>query len=48
MLHPDGFPERALVMVAPDGVVRRSYQGPTPGELPGLELLRSGLAAAFR
>jgi hypothetical protein len=26
--------------------VRWSYQAPSPGDLPGLELLREGLAAA--
>ena len=30
-------------MVGPDGLVRWSYQAPSPGELPGLELLREGL-----
>jgi mycoredoxin-dependent peroxiredoxin len=47
VLHEGGFPQRALVIVAPDGVVRWSYQAPSPGELPGVELLREGLAAAF-
>jgi len=28
--------------------VRWSYQAPTPAELPGVELLRDGLAAAAR
>jgi peroxiredoxin (alkyl hydroperoxide reductase subunit C) len=47
VLHPGGFPERALVILDEDGVVRWSYQAPSPGELPGLELLREGLDAAF-
>ena len=34
-------------MTGPDGVVRWSYQADSPGELPGVELLREGLAAAF-
>ena len=46
VLHDGGFPQRALVVLGPDGVVRWSYQAPTPAELPGVELLREGLAAA--
>jgi peroxiredoxin (alkyl hydroperoxide reductase subunit C) len=45
-LHEGGFAQRALVIVGSDGVVRWSYQAPTPAELPGVELLREGLAAA--
>jgi peroxiredoxin len=44
--HAGGFPQRALVVIGPDGVVRWSYQAPSPGELPGVDLLRQGLAAA--
>ena len=47
VLHPGGFPERALVILDEEGVVRWSYQAPSPGELPSLELLREGLQAAF-
>ncbi|MGA8364829.1 MAG: redoxin domain-containing protein [Solirubrobacteraceae bacterium] len=46
VLHEGGFAQRALVITGPDGVVRWSYQAPTPAELPGVELLREGLAAA--
>ncbi len=46
VLHPGGFPQRALVITGPDGVVRWSYQAASPGELPPVELLRGGLAAA--
>ncbi|HMD56354.1 MAG TPA: redoxin domain-containing protein [Solirubrobacteraceae bacterium] len=46
VLHAGGFPQRALVIVDDDGVVRWSYEAPSPGELPGVELLREGLAAA--
>ncbi len=46
VLHEGGFPQRALVITGPDGVVRFSYQAPSPAELPGVELLREGLAAA--
>jgi peroxiredoxin (alkyl hydroperoxide reductase subunit C) len=45
VLHEGGFAQRALVIVGSDGVVRWSYQAPTPAELPGVELLRKGLAA---
>src|ERR1043165_7382422 len=33
--HPGGFPQRALVIVDPDGTVRWSYEADNPGELPG-------------
>ena len=46
VLHEGGFAQRALVVVGPDGLVRWSYQAPSPGELPGVELLRDGIAAA--
>jgi peroxiredoxin (alkyl hydroperoxide reductase subunit C) len=46
VLHDGGFPERALVIVGPDGMVRWSYQAPSPGELPGANLIFDGLAAA--
>ena len=45
VLHPGGFPQRALVITGPDAVVRWSYEAPSPAELPGVELLREGLAA---
>jgi len=44
--HPSGFPQRAVVIVGPDGVVRWGYQAPTPAELPGANLIFDGLAAA--
>jgi len=46
VLHPGGFPQRALVITGPDGVVRWSYEAASPGELPPVELLREGLDAA--
>lgn len=46
VLHEGGFPQRALVIVGPDGVVRWSYQAPSPGDLPGANLIFDGLAAA--
>jgi peroxiredoxin len=48
VLHEGGFAQRALVITGPDGVVRWSFQAPSPGDLPGLELLREGLTAALR
>ena len=47
VLHEAGFPQRALVAIDEQGVVRWSYQAASPGELPSLELLRSGLQSAF-
>ncbi|HZL47935.1 MAG TPA: redoxin domain-containing protein [Solirubrobacteraceae bacterium] len=47
VLHEGGFPERALVAVDADGIVRWSYQAPMPGELPSVELLREGVSIAF-
>jgi peroxiredoxin (alkyl hydroperoxide reductase subunit C) len=46
VLHPGGFPQRALVITGPDGVVRFSYEAPSPGELPSAELLREGVEIA--
>jgi peroxiredoxin len=43
VLHPGGFAERALVIFDTDGVVRWSFQAPSPGELPALKLLREGV-----
>jgi peroxiredoxin len=45
VLHPGGFPQRALVIVGPDAVVRWSYEAPTPSELPGANLIFDGLEA---
>lgn len=46
VLHEGGFAQRALVIVGPDGVVRWSYQAPSPAELPSAELLLEGLQSA--
>jgi len=43
VLHDGGFTQRALVIVNPDGTVRWSYQAPSPGELPGANLVFDGL-----
>ena len=43
--HPGGFAQRALVIVGPDARVKWSYQAPSPGDLPGANLIFDGLAA---
>jgi peroxiredoxin len=43
VLHPGGFPQRALVIVGPDGVIKSSYQAPSPSELPGANLIFDAL-----
>ncbi len=43
VLHEGGFPQRALVVTGPDGVIGWSYEAASPGELPALDLLRTGL-----
>jgi peroxiredoxin (alkyl hydroperoxide reductase subunit C) len=45
VLHEGGFAERALVIVDADGIVKWSYQAPTPGDLPGVNLVFDGLAS---
>ncbi|MGB0093997.1 MAG: redoxin domain-containing protein [Solirubrobacteraceae bacterium] len=42
--HPGGFPQRALVLVGPDGVVSWSYQAASPGDLPGANLIFDALS----
>src|SRR3954447_19745006 len=41
--HPGGFPQRALVVVGVDGVVKWSYEAPSPGDLPGANLIFDAL-----
>jgi len=43
-LHEGGFPQRALALIGPDGVVKWSYQAPSPGDLPGANLIFDALA----
>jgi peroxiredoxin (alkyl hydroperoxide reductase subunit C) len=43
VLHPGGFPQRALVIVGPDGTVRWSYQAPSPADLPPVHMILGGL-----
>jgi peroxiredoxin (alkyl hydroperoxide reductase subunit C) len=45
VLHDGGFPERALVIVGPDGVVKWSHQADVPSDLPGANLIFDGLAS---
>jgi peroxiredoxin len=46
VLHEGGFPQRALVITGPDGVVRWSYQAPSPADLPGAHMILGGLKNA--
>ena len=46
VLHPGGFPQRALVVLGPDGTIAWSYEADSPGDLPGANLLFDGLDAA--
>jgi peroxiredoxin len=46
VLHEGGFPQRALLIVDPDGTVRFSYQAESPGELPGVNLIFDGLRSS--
>jgi peroxiredoxin (alkyl hydroperoxide reductase subunit C) len=41
--HPGGFPHRALVVIDPDGTVRWSFEAPSPGDLPGANLIFDAL-----
>jgi peroxiredoxin len=41
--HPGGFPQRALVIIDPDGTVRWSYEAEHPGVLPGANLIFDAL-----
>jgi peroxiredoxin len=43
VLHPGGYPQRALVLCGPDAVVRWSYEARSPGDLPGANLLFDAL-----
>jgi peroxiredoxin len=46
VLHPGGFPQRALVMTGPDATVLWSHQADTPADLPGANLIFDALDAA--
>jgi peroxiredoxin len=43
VLHPGGFPQRALVLVGPDGIVKWSHQAASPADLPGANLIFDAL-----
>jgi peroxiredoxin (alkyl hydroperoxide reductase subunit C) len=45
VLHLGGFPQRALVLIGPDGVVEWSHEAATPGDLPGANLIFDALEA---
>jgi peroxiredoxin len=46
VLHPGGFPQRALVMTGPDAGVLWSHQAESPADLPGANLIFDALDAA--
>ena len=46
VLHPGGFPQRALVLIGADGVVEWSHEAPSPGDLPGANLIFDALDRA--
>jgi peroxiredoxin len=48
VLHPAGHAQRALVVIGPDAVVRWSYEAPSPGDLPGANLLFDALDSLER
>ncbi|HEY7935265.1 MAG TPA: redoxin domain-containing protein [Solirubrobacteraceae bacterium] len=43
VLHPGGFAQRALVITDPQGVVRWSYEAPSPADLPPVHMILGGL-----
>jgi peroxiredoxin len=43
VLHDGGFPQRALIITDADGVVRWSYQAPSPADLPPVHMILGGL-----
>jgi peroxiredoxin len=43
VLHPGGFPQRALVVIDAEGTVRWSFEAPSPGDLPGANLIFDAL-----
>jgi peroxiredoxin len=44
--HEGGFPQRALAIIGPDGIVQWSYEAPSPSELPGANMIFDGLASS--
>jgi peroxiredoxin len=45
VLHPGGFPQRALVLIGPDGVVQWSHEAASTLDLPGANLIFDALDA---
>jgi peroxiredoxin (alkyl hydroperoxide reductase subunit C) len=43
--EPAGMTNRALIVVGPDGTVAWSHLAASPGDLPGVDKVREGLAA---
>ncbi|MGH2929711.1 MAG: redoxin domain-containing protein [Solirubrobacteraceae bacterium] len=43
--HEGGFAQRALILIGPDRLVRWAYQAPTPGDLPGANLIFDALGS---
>jgi peroxiredoxin len=43
--HPGGMPERALVLIGPDGIVRWSHKAASLSDLPGANLIFDALDA---
>ena len=43
VLHDGGFPQRALVVADAEGIVRWSYEAPSPADLPGVHMILGGL-----
>ncbi len=43
VLHPGGFPQRALVVIGPDAVVRWSHEASSLDDLPGANLIFDAL-----
>jgi mycoredoxin-dependent peroxiredoxin len=41
--HEGGFPQRALALIGPDKILRWGYQAPSPGDLPGANLIFDAL-----
>jgi peroxiredoxin len=46
VLHDGGFAQRALLITGADGVVRWSYEAPSPADLPGVHMILGGLKNA--
>ncbi|MGH2832167.1 MAG: redoxin domain-containing protein [Solirubrobacteraceae bacterium] len=46
VLHEGGFPQRALVILGEDAIVRWSYQAPSPADLPPVHMILGGLKNA--